>query len=278
MRLDKLLFERGLVPSREKAQALIMAGLVRVGGKVVDKPGYRVRGDEEVDILETPRYVSRGGYKLEGALRAFNLDVKGKVVLDVGSSTGGFTDCFLQHGAQKVYAVDVGRGQMDPKLRNDPRVILYERTDARSLTEKHVPEKVDVISVDVSFISATKVLPSVIPFLKDEGVLLVLVKPQFELSPKEVKKGVVREWELKKKAVLKVANFLESLRFNIGGVMKAFPRGVKGNEEFFLLAGKSIKPVEVDLDYTNEGVNHGYEGGSGKAEQGVHPQALRLGN
>ena len=256
MRLDKLLLERKLAPSREKAQAIIMAGLVRVNGKVVDKPGYRVRGDEKVEVLEPPRYVSRGGYKLEGALKRFSLNVEGKVVLDVGSSTGGFTDCFLQHGAKRVYAVDVGRGQMDPRLRKDPRVILYEKTDARSLTSEHVPEKVDIVSVDVSFISATKVLRSVVPFLKEEGILLVLVKPQFELSPREVKKGVVRDRELKKKAVLKVASFLKEMGFKIGGITKAFPRGAKGNEEFFLLAGRKIGEVNLEgeieeaLDYT----------------------------
>ncbi len=256
MRLDKLLFEKKLAPSREKAQALIMAGLVRVNGKIVDKPGYRVKGDEKIEVLEPPRYVSRGGYKLEGALERFGLNVEGKVILDVGSSTGGFTDCFLQHGAKKVYAVDVGRGQMDPKLRNDPRVILYEKTDARSLTQEHIPEKVDIISVDVSFISATKVLPSVLPFLKEEGLLLVLVKPQFELCPREVKKGVVRDRELKKKAILKVAGFLKEMGFRIGGVIKAFPKGTKGNEEFFLLSGKKVEDVNIEeeiekaLDYT----------------------------
>ncbi len=256
MRLDKLLFERKLAPSREKAQALIMAGLVRVGGKVVDKPGYKVKGDEDIEVLEPPRYVSRGGYKLEGALKRFNLKVEGKTILDVGSSTGGFTDCFLQHGARRVYAVDVGRGQMDPKLRNDPRVVLYEKTDARDLTSEHIPEKVDVISVDVSFISATKVLPKVIPFLKEEGILLVLVKPQFELCPREVRKGVVRDRELRKKAVLKVVNFLKELGFKVGGVIKAHPRGTKGNEEFFVLAARNIEEVDVEkeieraLDYT----------------------------
>ena len=256
MRLDKLLFERKLAPSREKARALIMAGLVRVGGKVVDKPGYEVKGSEEIEVLELPRYVSRGGYKLEGALRKFRLNVEGKVALDIGSSTGGFTDCLLQHGAIKVYAVDVGRGQMDPKLRKDPRVILYERTDARSLTPEHVPEKVDMITVDVSFISVTKIIPSVIPFLKENGILLVLVKPQFELSPKEVKKGVVRDRGLRKRAVLKVANFLRGLDLKVGGVIKAYPRGTKGNEEFFLLAGREIGEVDIEketeraLDYT----------------------------
>lgn len=245
-RLDKVLFERGLAPSREKAQALIMAGLVLVNGRKIEKPGYQVKGNERIEVLEPPRYVSRAGYKLEGALKRFGIDPKGWVVLDVGSSTGGFTDCLLQHGARKVYAVDVGRGQMDPKLRDDPRVVLYEKTDARDLTDKHVPEKVDLITVDVSFISVTKVLPNVIKFLRENGLLLVLVKPQFELCPKKVKKGVVRERGLRRKAVLKVANFLQELGFKILGVIKAFPKGTKGNEEFFLLASKEGEEINLE--------------------------------
>ncbi len=234
-RLDKVLLERGLAPSREKAKALIMAGLVFVNGKRVDKPGYQLKGDEDIKVLEPPKYVSRGGYKLEWAIKRFSLNLEGKIALDVGASTGGFTDCLLQHGVRKVYAVDVGRGQLDPKLRNDPRVISYEKTDARTLTREHIPEDVDLITVDVSFISVTKVLPSVLRFLKRGGIALVLVKPQFELSPKEVKKGVVRDRELRKKALKKVVNFVEDLGLRVYDITKARPRGTKGNEEFFLL-------------------------------------------
>ena len=248
MRLDRYIFEKGLVPSREKARAIIMAGLVYVDGRRVDKPGYRVRGTEKVEVLEPPRYVSRGGYKLEGALKRFGIDVRGKICLDVGSSTGGFTDCLLQHGAEKVYAVDVGRGQMDPKLRKDPRVVLYEKTDARKIDESHVPEKVDIITVDVSFISSTKVLPNLIRFLKEKGLLLVLVKPQFELSPKEVRKGVVKERNLKKKAVLKVARFVEKSGLKVLGIMKAKPKGSKGNEEFFLLCSPSGDNIDIESE------------------------------
>ena len=241
-RLDKFLFEKGLAPSREKARALIMAGLVKVDGRTVDKPGYRLKGSEKVDVLSPPRYVSRAGYKLEGALRDFGIDVRGKRVLDVGSSTGGFVDCLLQHGAVKVYGVDVGRGQMDPKLRYDSRVVVHERTDARKLTRKHVPEDVDLITVDVSFISLTKILPSVVGFLKKEGFLLALIKPQFELSPKEVKKGVVRSRELQEKAIDKVVGCLRSLGFVPLGIKKACIRGAKGNEEFFVLAKRGNYP------------------------------------
>ncbi len=280
MRLDKLLFERGLVRSREKAQALIMAGLVFVDGRRVEKPGFQVKGDERIEVLETQRFVSRAGYKLEGAIKRFGIDPSGKIVLDVGSSTGGFTDCLLQHGARKVYAVDVGRGQMDPKLRENPRVVLYEKTDARELTEEHIPEKVDLITVDVSFISATKVLPNVIRFLKEEGKLLVLVKPQFELSPRDVRKGVVRERELRKRAVLKVARFLKEHGFKVLGVIKAFPKGTKGNEEFFILSSRYGVNIELESavdraldeegDYTIWG-RDGYEGRSSKTLQGTHP-------
>ncbi|SHK37535.1 TlyA family RNA methyltransferase [Thermocrinis minervae] len=243
-RLDKLLVELGYAPTREKAQALIMAGLVLVDGKVVDKPGHQVKREQRIEVKEPIKYVSRGGYKLEHALENFGLDVHKMVALDVGSSTGGFTDCLLQRGVDKVYAVDVGKGQMDPKLRQDPRVILYEETDIREVTQEHIPEKVDIAVVDVSFISATKVLPHVVPFLKEEGLLLVLVKPQFEVGPKFVKKGVVKDREAKRQAIIKVVNFIRELGYKIGGIIKSKPKGSKGNEEFFVLAGRSIPEVE----------------------------------
>jgi len=250
LRLDQYLVEKGLAPTREKAQALIMSGLVLVDGKTVDKPGQRVKENAKVEIKEPFRYVSRGGYKLEHALERLGLSVEGFTVLDVGSSTGGFTDCLLQRGAKKVYAVDVGKAQMDQKLRRDPRVVLYEETDARELTEKHIPEKVDLITMDVSFISSKKILPVVVKFLKKEGFLLVLVKPQFELPPKFAKKGVVKDDEKKAEAVLGVANFLKDLGFSVLRVIKAKPRGTKGNEEFFLFAKKGegdIENLEVEV-------------------------------
>jgi len=239
--------EKGLAPTREKAQALIMSGLVLVDGKTADKPGQRIKENAKVEIKEPFRYVSRGGYKLEHALEKLGLSVEGFTVLDVGASTGGFTDCLLQRGAKRVYAVDVGRAQMDQKLRQDPRVVLYEETDARELTEKHIPEKVDLITMDVSFISSKKLLPVVVKFLKEEGFLLVLVKPQFELLPKFVKKGVVKDDEKKVQAVLDVANFLKGLGFSVLRVIKAKPRGTKGNEEFFLFAKRGQGGIE-DLE------------------------------
>ncbi|MEN3028759.1 MAG: TlyA family RNA methyltransferase [Aquificaceae bacterium] len=244
MRLDLYLLEKGYAPTREKAQAMIMAGLVLVEGKLVDKPGTRIREGQKVEVKELPRYVSRGGYKLEGALKRFNLNPEGLVALDVGSSTGGFTQCLLLHGARKVYAVDVGKGQMDQKLREDPRVVLYEETDIRELTEEKVSEKLDLITVDVSFISLKKVIPHVLKFLKEEGILLLLVKPQFELGPEKVRKGIVKRAEDKKLAVLQVIDLLKREGFHIGGVMKAKPKGAKGNEEFFILAGRHMEAVE----------------------------------
>ncbi len=241
-RIDKLLVERGLAESREKAQALIMAGLVYADGKKISKAGEKVSPDAKIEVKGQMKYVSRGGYKLEKALKSFGLSVENLVCLDVGASTGGFTDCLLQHGAKRVYAVDVGTGQLDYRLRKDPRVISHERTDARNLTEGHVPEKVDLIVVDVSFISLEKVLPSVVRFLREGGKIVALVKPQFELSPKDVKKGVVRSEEKRREAIQKVVEFAtKELRLSVLDVTKSSPKGPKGNEEFLLLMVKDGK-------------------------------------
>ena len=241
-RIDKLLVQRGLAPTREKAQALIMAGMVYAAGKKVTKAGEKVPVDAPLEVKGGMRYVSRGGYKLEKALKSFGLDVKELVCLDIGASTGGFTDCLLQHGAKRVFAVDVGTGQLDYKLRKDPRVVSYEKTDARSLTKEHIPQEVDLITVDVSFIPLEKVLPHAVRFLKDGGLVVALVKPQFELSPKDVKKGVVKEPQKRKEAIEKVARFAtEELKLSVLGVTKSSPKGPKGNEEFFLLLKKDGK-------------------------------------
>ncbi len=222
--------------SREKAKALIMTGNVFVNGEIIDKPGKLVDINSKINLKESLKYVSRGGLKLETALRYFSLNVNNFICLDVGSSTGGFVDCLLQNGAKKVYAVDVGKNQLHEKLRKDKRVISYEKLDARKLTENHIPEKVDLITIDVSFISLTKIIPYVIKFLKEDGYLLVLVKPQFELERKFVKRGVVRDKNLKMLAVEKIKNFLKNLSFEIIGTCKSYPSGPKGNEEFFILS------------------------------------------
>ncbi len=247
-RLDTYLYEKGLAPSREKARALIMAGLVKVGGRIVDKPGFRVKDTVEVEVLEPPRFVSRGGYKLENLLEEISLNVKDFICLDVGASTGGFTDCLLQRGAKRVYTIDVGKGQLHPKIREDRRVIWFEKLDARDLTEEHVKEKVDLITVDVSFISVTKILPRIVRFLKETGLLIVLVKPQFEVGPKGVKKGIVKDPELKKAAIRKVVDELTSLGLKVKKIVKASPKGVRGNEEFFIVAGFKGDKINIDLE------------------------------
>ena len=238
IRLDQLLVIKNLAESREKAKALIMLGNVIVNGIIIDKPGKLVDVNADIKIKEKLKYVSRGGLKLETALNYFKLDVKNFVCLDVGSSTGGFVDCLLQRGAKIVYAVDVGKNQLHEKLKNDKRVISYEEKDARELTESDIKEKLDLITIDVSFISLTKVIPNVIKFLKDNGYLLVLVKPQFELGKKFVKKGVVRDENLRKLAVDKILNFLKEMKFEIIGVVRSYPPGPKGNHEFFILSKK----------------------------------------
>jgi len=208
-RLDKLLVEKGLVESREKAQRLIMAGVVFVNRQKVDKPGTKVKTDSDIQIKKKEKYVSRGGYKLEKGLKVFGVDPSGLVCLDIGASTGGFTDCLLQYGAKKVYAVDVGKNQLHEKLRNDERVVVLEKTNARYLTEEHIPEPVEFFVSDVSFISILKILPAICSLIKEGAKGIILIKPQFELSREEVKGGVVKEPFLHEKAIKKVIDGLE---------------------------------------------------------------------
>ncbi len=234
VRADQLLLQRGLVTSRSEAQSLILAGRVfRAKGRI-DKAGMSLDPDEAVRIEETARFVSRGGLKLEGALSAFKIDVTDKVCLDVGASTGGFTDCLLQRGARKVYAVDVGYGQFHHKLRKDPRIVLFEKTNFRWFDRSRIPEPVDLAVVDVSFISLSKILPKVKEVLGDGGLAVVLVKPQFELGPKEVKKGVVRSEALREKALLQVVRQGEREGFSVRGKIPSPIRGPKGNQEWLL--------------------------------------------
>ncbi|RUM43504.1 MAG: TlyA family rRNA (cytidine-2'-O)-methyltransferase [Desulfurobacterium sp.] len=254
LRLDKLLVKRGFVKSRERAKALIMAGKVLVDGKVVDKAGTSVPLDAKVEVKgEDIPYVSRGGLKLETAIKAFNLNVKGFTCLDVGASTGGFTDCLLKHGAQKVYAVDVGKGQLDWKLRNDPRVISIEGFNARYLTEREVPEKVDLVVIDVSFISLTKILPVVKQFLKPKGKIVALIKPQFELTKREVDrgKGVIRDPSLHKRAIEKILNFSREIGLYPENLTLSKPRGPKGNKEFLVLLSQKPEDDKVNENTVN---------------------------
>lgn len=237
-RLDQLLVERGLAASREKAQALILAGQVTVAGQKLEKPGHTVANDASIEVRERMPYVSRGGYKLAGALDAFQIDVAGRVCLDVGASTGGFTDCLLQRGAAKVWAIDAGHGQLDWKLRNDPRVVVREGVNARYLNTDDDPERFDLAVCDASFISATMLIPAIAPLLKPSGEMIVLVKPQFEAGRGQVGKGgIVKEPELHQAACDRVRRAVETLGFR-AQIVESPIRGAEGNREFLLYAAR----------------------------------------
>ena len=235
-RLDLLLVERGLVASREKGQALILAGQVRVDGQKVDKVGQMVAADGRIEVLEQPRYVGRGGIKLEAALDFFAVRVEGRICLDIGSSTGGFTDCLLQRGAARVYAIDVGTGQLDWKLRNDPRVVVHEQVNARHLSRNEVPESIDLAVCDVSFISITMILPALPNLLAKDGEMVILVKPQFELERRQVGKGgIIRDPELHRQACRRVEQAVSAMGFRCD-IIPSPIFGAEGNQEFLLYA------------------------------------------
>jgi 23S rRNA (cytidine1920-2'-O)/16S rRNA (cytidine1409-2'-O)-methyltransferase len=238
VRIDQLLTERGLADSRNKAQALVLAGQVLADEKKIEKPGQQVDPECEIRILgEQPRYVSRAGFKLEGALTEFGIDVDGKTCLDIGASTGGFTDCLLQHGAAKVYAVDVGANQLHWRIRQDSRVVVQEQTNARDLSQELVPELIGFVCCDVSFISATLVLPPAAPLLAEGVEIVVLAKPQFEAGRGEVGKGgIVRSDEVRQAAADKVRLALEALGFRSIQQMDSPLEGAKGNREILLYA------------------------------------------
>lgn len=233
-RLDVLVTSLGLCDSREQAQRLILAGEVSVKGQVITKPGTKVDDTLPIAIKNKPRYVSRGGLKLEGALKAFPVKAEGKICLDIGSSTGGFTDCLLQNGALRVHAVDVGTNQLVWKLRNDPRVIVKEQFNARYMTPADLGEKVQLIVSDVSFISLTKILPAAYDCLEEGGDLLVLIKPQFELQPEDIGPGgIVRDPLLHQRAVDKIHDFVTTeLHREWMGVADSPITGMEGNKEF----------------------------------------------
>jgi 23S rRNA (cytidine1920-2'-O)/16S rRNA (cytidine1409-2'-O)-methyltransferase len=233
-RLDRLLVERGLVESREKAQALIMAGEVLLNGQKASKPGQPVDSDAALEVLARPPYVSRGGFKLAGALKHFAIDATGKVCLDIGSSTGGFTDALLQAGAARVHAVDVGAGQLAWSLRTDPRVLLHEGINARELRAEEIGEPVDLLTCDVSFISVTLILPAVAPLLQPRGQMVILIKPQFEVGKGQVGKGgIVRDPQLHRAACDRVTGAVREFGFETG-IMDSPILGAEGNKEFLL--------------------------------------------
>lgn len=236
IRLDRLLVDRGLADSREKAQALIMAGDVLLNGQKAAKPGQPVTQDAAVEVLARPPYVSRGGLKLAAALRHFAIDVTGQVCLDIGSSTGGFTDALLQAGAARVHAVDVGAGQLAWSIRTDPRVVAHEGINARELRFDNIGETVSLITCDVSFISVTLILPAAVPLLQAAGRMVILIKPQFEVGKGQVGKGgIVRDPALHQAACARIESAVRSLGF-VTSMMESPILGAEGNKEFLLYA------------------------------------------
>ena len=245
IRADQLLFQQNLAESREQAKRFIMAGQVHMfqdTQKVpVTKAGLQVSEDTEFSVLGQEKYASRGAHKLLTAIEHFKLAITDTICLDVGASTGGFTECLLQHGAKKVYAVDVGYGQLHEKLRQDSRVINIERTNMRFIEADIIPDKIDLLVADVSFISLTKILPSCMDFLKEDAYLAVLIKPQFELGPNKTEKGVVHSEELRQEAIQFVTDFCKNtLQLKIIGYIPSSIKGPKGNQEYILYMKKEL--------------------------------------
>lgn len=256
-RLDVAVFEQGYAPSREKAKAIIMAGIVYVNNQKVDKAGFELK---EGDVLEvrgkTLQYVSRGGLKLEKAMQEFPITLDGKICMDVGASTGGFTDCMLQNGAVKVYSVDVGYGQLAWKLRTDERVVNLERTNFRYATREQIPDEVDFASVDVSFISLKHILPNLNTLLAPDGQAVCLIKPQFEAGKEKVgKKGVVRDLNVHLEVVENVINLALENGFSVMGLQFSPIKGPEGNIEYLIYLNKSQEPVVSDDVNAKELVN-----------------------
>src|SRR5947209_16812049 len=254
IRIDRMIVERGLVDSREKATKLIMAGDVFVDGERVDKAGALISPEAEVELRGRSPYVSRGGEKLTHALDHFNINVVGKICIDVGASTGGFTDCLLQRGASRVYAVDVGTGQLDARLRRDPRVVVMEQTNARTLDPRIFGDQPTLAVVDVSFISLEKVLPAIFNVLAPRSEVITLVKPQFEAGREHVGKGgVVRDPAQHRAVVQRLARYAVLRGWHVLGVTASPLRGPKGNREFFLhlsMHGRTTANLEGIIDRT----------------------------
>jgi 23S rRNA (cytidine1920-2'-O)/16S rRNA (cytidine1409-2'-O)-methyltransferase len=246
-RLDILLCDRGLAPSREKARAMIMAGEVSVNGNLVDKPGSQVDIESQIAVKSKTRYASRGGEKLHYALAEFRLEIQGWVCADVGASTGGFTDCLLQHGAERVYAIDVGYGQIDYRLRQDDRVILMERTNARYL--ESLPERVQLVTVDASFISLKLLLPAIHRWLRPNASVIALIKPQFEAGRESVGKGgVVRDSAVHRNVLQEVLSFAQQIGLSPRGLTTSPIRGPAGNIEFLAWLQLVEEGSSISLD------------------------------
>ena len=266
-RLDVLLTERGLAESRQKAQAVIMAGHVFVAGQRVDKPGTAVLSDAPIEVRgHTLPYVSRGGLKLEKAMKTFPITLTDKICADIGASTGGFTDCMLQNGARKVYSVDVGYGQLDWKLRSDPRVVCMERTNARYLTPEQIPDPLDFASIDVSFISLKLILPAVHRVLKEGGHVACLIKPQFEAGREKVgKKGVVRDPDVHLEVLENFLTHAKDSGFTVLDITFSPIRGPEGNIEYlgYLESGDWVEKtfdLQGLVEQSHAALDHGKEG------------------
>ena len=242
-RLDQAIFNRGLAESREKAKAYIMAGVVFVNNQKADKPGATVKGDDNIEVRANPlKYVSRGGLKLEKAMEVFSLKLNGMICADIGASTGGFTDCMLQNGAEKVYSIDVGYGQLAWKLRTDSRVVNLERTNFRYVTQNEIPDMLDFASVDVSFISLSLIIPALVPLLKLNGRAVCLIKPQFEAGKDKVgKKGVVRDPSVHKEVIEKIVHIMEVNGLSVLGLDFSPVKGPEGNIEYLIYIQKNVE-------------------------------------
>lgn len=240
-RLDSLIYELGFTQSREKARGVIMAGLVYVDNQKADKPGTQYPVSAKIEVRGgTPKYVSRGGFKLEKAMQSFSIDLKDSITMDIGASTGGFTDCMLQNGAKKVYSIDVGYGQLDWKLRNNEKVVNLERTNVRYITEEKVPDKIDFFSVDVSFISLKLVLPAARKLMNDNAKAVCLIKPQFEAGRENVgKKGVVRDPKVHIDVVESIVDYCVNNGFNVLGLDFSPIKGPEGNIEYLIYIERS---------------------------------------
>ncbi len=259
-RLDVLVYERGFAESREKAKAVIMSGIIYVDNQKSDKPGTTYNEDVKIEMRGNKlKYVSRGGLKLEKAVDVFGLDLKNKITMDIGASTGGFTDCMLQNGAVKVYSIDVGHGQLDWKLRNDERVVNLERTNVRYVTKEQIPDEIDFFSVDVCFISLCLVLPAVRPLLKSDCTAVCLIKPQFEAGRNNVgKNGVVRDKNVHKDVIQKIYDFCLQNGFDVIDLDFSPIKGPEGNIEYLLYIRKSDTPSALKEINVNEIVENSH--------------------
>ncbi|MGB9694401.1 MAG: TlyA family RNA methyltransferase [Caldisericaceae bacterium] len=246
-RIDEVIVERGLLESRTLAKALILEGKVLLNGEVVLKASSPVKEDDEVEILGKKRFVSRGGEKLDFALSFFDVDVKGKIALDAGASTGGFTDCLLKRGVSRVYAVDVGTGQLDYSLRGDSRIVLLEQVNARYLSKEIIPEDIDIVVMDVSFISIIKIIPSFKEIVKSDGKIVSLIKPQFEGERRFTSKGIIRSAEFHKIILKSVVGKISELGYTVTNAIYSPIRGGKGNIEFFFEIEREGSLVNLSL-------------------------------